>query len=154
MNYIANCDTIIFNPELNDELDIRLISNYAKLIFSDYALDEKLFEHYSNNNFKSLKYEGSKFNQDVSNLPQGLIHLTFGYEFNQDVSKLPQGLIHLTFGSYFNQDVSKLPSNITHLTFGYAFNQDVSNLPSNLTHLIFGWYFNQNVSKLPLSLTH
>ncbi len=62
MNYIANCDTIIFNPEFNDELDIELISNYTKLIFSDYVLDEQLFEHYSNNNFEGLKCINSKFN--------------------------------------------------------------------------------------------
>ncbi len=92
MNWIANTDTIIFDYEFNTKLNIELISGYSKLIFSNYELNEQLFEHYLNNNFNNLKYIGSKFNQDVSNLPQSITHLTFGYDFNQDVSKLPQSL--------------------------------------------------------------
>ncbi len=86
MNYITGNDTIMFNSVFNEKIDTELISNYKKLIFSDYTLDKQLFEHYSNNNFEGLTYKRNKFNQDVSNLPQGITHLTFGGCFNQDVS--------------------------------------------------------------------
>ena len=94
MNYIANIDTIIFDSKFNDELDIGLISAYTKLIFSNFKLDkkifecyenEKLFEFYSDDDLFSLKFLGSKFNQDVSNLPPSITHLIFGCHFNQDV---------------------------------------------------------------------
>ena len=154
MNYITNDDTIIFDSEFNEELDTELISGFKKLIFSDYELNERLFEHYANNNFCGLKYEINKFNQDVSVLPSSIIHLTFGTYFDQDVSVLPPFLTHLIFGFYFNRDVSNLPPTLTHLTFGFDFNQDVSNLPPTLTHLTFGGNFNQDISRLPPFLTH
>ncbi len=73
MNWIANEDTIIFDARFNTELDIELISNYSKLIFSDYELNEKIFEYCANNNFDNLQYVKSKFNKDVSILPQLLL---------------------------------------------------------------------------------
>ncbi len=76
MNWIANQNTIIFNTEFNEIIDISLISTYTKLIFSEYELNEQLFEHYSDNNFKGLKWIRSKFNQNVSNLHP------FSYTFN------------------------------------------------------------------------
>ncbi len=174
MNWIANTDTIIFDAKFDEELDINTISSYTKLIFSDYELNEKLFESYANNDVYHFKFNENKFNQDISNLhpilthlifgwnfnqnvselPLNITHLTFGCEFNKDVSKLPLNITNLTFGVKFNQDVSKLPLNITHLTFGEKFNQDVSILPPNITHLIFGFHFNQDISKLPPNLTH
>ena len=45
-NYITNKDTIIFSPEWNNPLDIELLSNYKKLIFSNYELNYNLFEKY------------------------------------------------------------------------------------------------------------
>ena len=138
MNYITNEDTIIFSPEFDDLLDIELISNYKKLIFSNYILNDKLFEAYESNNFNNLKCRDSKFNELVNNLPQCLTYLTFGRHFNQRVNKLPQGLTHLTFGVRFNQEVNVLPQNLTHLTFCVRFNQEVNVLPQNLTHLTFG----------------
>ena len=68
MNYITKEDTIIFSPYFNENLDINLISGYAKLIFSNYVLDDKLFEDYENNNFNSLRFKYSKFNQKVNKL--------------------------------------------------------------------------------------
>ena len=65
MNYIINDDTIIFNIEFDEELDTELISGYKKLIFSDYVLNERIFEHYANNDFNGLEYVGSIFNQDI-----------------------------------------------------------------------------------------
>ena len=123
MNYITKGDTIIFSPDFNDDLDIGLISNYAKLIFSNYTLDNKLFKAYENNDFhdnhfNGLYYKCSKFNQKVNNLPYSLTHITFSDDFNQKVNDLPQTITHLIFGWCFNQEVNKLPQNLIHLTFG------------------------------------
>ncbi len=142
-NWIAYFDTIIFNHKFNVEQYKVLISAYSKLIFSNYKLEDKLFESYYNNNFNNLCLLMNTFDNDISNLPSTLTHLTFGYWFNQDVSKLPQSLTHLTFDHWFNQDVSKLPQSLTHLTVGDNFNQYVSNLPPTLTHLTLGWRYVQ-----------
>ena len=61
-NYIINQDTIIFDPKYNEPLDISLIYNYTKLIFSDYALCDELFMSYENNNFDTIRFIGSYFN--------------------------------------------------------------------------------------------
>ena len=121
MNYITNGDTIIFAPSFNDELDSQLLNNYKKIIFSNYMLDESLFDAYANNNFEDLKYIDSKFNRLIDNLSlikSSITHLTFGWDFNQSVDNLPSSLTHLTFGHCFNQLVDNLPSTINHLTFG------------------------------------
>ena len=88
-------DTIIFHSEYNNPLDINLISQYKKIIFSNYQLNKGICEAYGNNIFK--KFIGSKFNQEVNKLPSFITHLTFGYHFNQKVNLLPQLLTHLTF---------------------------------------------------------
>ena len=104
-------DTIIFEPEYNDPLDINLISQYKKIIFSDYQLSDGICEAYGNNIFNNFKWIRSKFNQEVNLLtqPQLLTHLTFGHCFNQEVNLLPHLLTHLTFGHCFNQKVNLLP---------------------------------------------
>ena len=61
-NWIVSNDTIIFHWKFNADLDIDLISNYTKLIFSDYELSNELFEHYANNDFCDLEYKGNRFN--------------------------------------------------------------------------------------------
>ena len=48
-NYITNNDTIIFGSSFNEKLDCKLLSNYKKIIFSNYKLDVKLFDAYENN---------------------------------------------------------------------------------------------------------
>ena len=70
-------------------LDINLISQYKKIIFSDYQLSEGICNAYENNIFNNFKRIGSYFNQEVTKLHQQLTHLTFGYSFNQEVAKLP-----------------------------------------------------------------
>ena len=67
-NYITNDDTIIYDYTYNEEPDINLISNYCKLIFSDYELGDDLFVKYENNNLNNSTYLGSKFNQPISNI--------------------------------------------------------------------------------------
>ena len=95
-------DTIIFEPQYNESLDINLISQYKKIIFSNYQLSDGICEAYGNNIFNNFKWIRSKFNQEVNLLPLLLTHLTFGFYFNQEVTQLPHQLTHLTFGTNFN----------------------------------------------------
>src|SRR3990167_2681233 len=81
--FITKDDTIIFAPEFNKSLDLELINKYKNLIFSNYALDNNLFDKYKKN---TLLYIISLFNQEVNNLPNSLTHLTVGYKFNQEVN--------------------------------------------------------------------
>jgi len=127
-NYVTNEDTIIFSPHYNELIDINLLSQYNKIIFSDYKLSEELFEKYENF-YLNLPYINYHSFQEVEDITY------FGCKFNQEV-ELPKNLTHLTFGNRFNQKV-ELHENLTHLTFGCKFNQEVE-LPENLTHLIFG----------------
>ena len=69
MDYITKDEIIIFVAEFNKELDINLLSNYKKIIFSDYELCDNLFDAYSNNNFKKLNQRYSNFNHPINNLP-------------------------------------------------------------------------------------
>ena len=54
MDCITYEDTIIFSPDFNKELESELLSNYKKIIFSNYKLCNNLFEAYENNNFNNL----------------------------------------------------------------------------------------------------
>ena len=47
--FIVKDDTIIFAPEFNKSLDLELINKYKNLIFSNYTLDDDLFDKYKNN---------------------------------------------------------------------------------------------------------
>jgi hypothetical protein len=149
VDYITNKDTIIFSPYYNETIAKGLLEKYNNVIFSDYELNEDLFDAYENLDFKGLKLIYSGFNKKVE-LPPNLTHLTFGWYFDIKV-ELPSNLTHLTFGDEFTQKV-ELPPNLTHLTFGWNFNQKVE-LPENLTHLTFGDCFNQKVD-LPLNLKY
>jgi hypothetical protein len=60
-------------------------------------------------NVESIVF-GSKFNQQVDNLPKTLKSLTFSYDFNQRVDNLPERLTSIIFGCGFNQRVDKLPT--------------------------------------------
>ena len=47
MEYIQSSNTIIFSPEFNEELTneyLEIISKSNKVIFSNYELDDELFE--------------------------------------------------------------------------------------------------------------
>ena len=161
IKYITKDDTIIFGPSFNECLDHQLLTNYQRIIFSDYHLCYKLFDAYKNNKLTKIKNIMSKFNHPIDSLPSSgssITHLTFGTNFNQPVNALPPSITHLTFDRYskFNHPVDSLPSSITHLTFGdYSkFNHPVSNLPSSITHLTFGINFNQPVDSIPSSITH
>ena len=68
--YIIKEDTLIFAPEFNGLLDIKFVLNYKNVIFSDYRLEESIFEAYENDKFINFIYQGSKFNREVNFLQQ------------------------------------------------------------------------------------
>jgi len=122
LNYITNEDTIIFMPHYDKPIDINLLSQYNKIIFSDCTLSEELFEKYENF-YLNLPYINYHSFQEVK------VITYFGCKFDQEV-ELPKNITHLTFGAYFNQEV-ELPENLTHLTFGNHFNQKVESRKFN-----------------------
>ena len=116
VEYITKDETIIFSPYFNKLLNGELLINYKKIIFSDYELTYQLFDRYENNNFSSLNYISSKFNQSLGNSLNNLVnltHLTLGNNFNQSLGNSLDNLINLT--------------HLTHLTFNWCFNQQLSN---------------------------
>ena len=147
MNYITKNSTIIIDPLFDEELDLRfLTNNIQRIIFSDYDLEDKLFDGYEKNYLLIFLYPRSNFNHPVNSLPSSITHLTFGYNFNHTVDYLPSSITHLTFSWKFNQPVDNLSSSLQYLKFGYSFNQPISNLPSSLTYLTFGR--DHNVEKI------
>ena len=121
--YITSKDTIIFEPKYNKLLDINLISQYKKIIFSNYQLSKGICKAYENNIFNNFNFSFSynRFNQEVNLLLQQLTHLTFGWNFNQEVNMLPQLLTHLTFGTYFNQEVNLFTQTVNTFNFWILF---------------------------------
>jgi hypothetical protein len=161
-------DYFIFKPEFNGSLYhyVDIISNYNKLIFSNYDDVEicvKTNNKYNRDYEKNYTY--SKFNQPIEDGAldklTSLQGLTFGHAFNQPVSggaldKLTS-LQGLTFGSQFNQPVSggvfdKL-TQLQQLTFGFCFNQAVSggvfDKLTQLQQLTIGWSFSQPLNIPP-----
>ena len=115
MNYICDENTIIIDPEFNEELSseyLSILSNYKHVVFSGYKLCKSLLKKYKNNECINI---GGKFNKPIDKLPNSITHLTFGYNFNQPVDNLPNSITHLTIGSCFNQPVVNLPKNINYI---------------------------------------
>ncbi len=79
---------------------------------------------------------------NIKNIPQDVIHLTFEERFNQSLSigVIPNSVTHLSFDicSRFNQPIviGVIPNSVTHLEFGFDFNQSLI-IPNSVTHLIF-----------------
>ena len=155
MKYITKDSTIIFDPSYDEELDPGLLTNYKKIIFSNYILEDDFFEMYENNKINIFSYSRSKFNHPVNHIiPSSITHLTFSLKFNQSVDYLPFSIQVLIFGSDFNHPVSHLPSSITHLSFCFSFNQPISALPSSIRNLTFhsDSKFNHELNNLPMNL--
>ena len=150
-DYITNCDTIIFASKFNKLLDFELINKYKNLIFSNYILDDNLFDKYKNDNIYNLQFIGSEFNQKVNNLPNSIIHLTFGQTFNQEVNNLPNSLTYLTFGWHFNQKVD-LPFSVKYLKLNCNNQYLIDNLSNNIEELELDYNFNLELNNLPSSI--
>ena len=96
MEYIESTDTIIISPEFNKVLTnkhIEIISKYNQVIFSNYELDDNLFEAYEKK-FFHIKPIYSIFNNSVDNLPNSITHF---------VLKLPR------YYSFIFISISELP---------------------------------------------
>ena len=95
VDYITNEDTIIFSPKFNKSLESKLLLNYKKIIFSNYVLNDYLFEAYENHSVYNFIFIGSKFNQHLTNSLDkltSLTHLTFGLHFNNPLSNSLESL--------------------------------------------------------------
>ena len=79
IKYITKGDTIIFDQSFDEELDLSLLTNYQRLIFSDYELSYDLFDAYEKKDFKEFKLTLSIFDHPVNDLPLTLTHLTIGW---------------------------------------------------------------------------
>lgn len=73
--YWTNADTIVFYPEFNDILDIKLLSEYKKIIFSDYIFNERVYMNmYRGDSINNLLWNKS-FNTHTQTYPY--------YKFNK-----------------------------------------------------------------------
>ena len=150
VDYITNEDTIIFSPYYNGLIDTNLLSEYNKIIFSNYKLDYNSFENYKKLDFKNCKLIGSKFNQKVE-LPENLTHLTFGKNFNQKV-ELPLSIKYLKLENDTMHNLDYLPEGIEVLELGEYLNDDsLCNLPNSLKiiKLNKNHNYNGNIKCLP-----
>jgi len=86
------------------------------------------------------------------NLPQNLIHLTFGIDFNQHVD-LPWSLKYLHLNCIKTSIVDYLPDSLERLTLGNLFNSLLNNLPTSLKTLkIRNDYDKNKLKNLPKNL--
>ncbi len=133
--WIYNNEIIIFKPRFSDFLDkyYNVISQYNKLIFSNYGSLELFIENNNDYKIRNMNiYIESRFNKPVNNLPKNVTDIFFGDSFNQLVNNLPLNITHLTFGVCFNQLVDFLPNSIIELKFGCVFNQSLNLLPTSV----------------------
>ena len=187
--YTSDENTIIFDCNFNQIIS-NDITNYiienklSKIIFSDY-LDNSIAlicENDHDNKILFTKYyeniKGSKFNQEINNLPNSITHIILGTCFSQSVDYLPESLIYLRLGILFNQSLDNLPLSLTHLMINSKFTHTLNNLPEkiiylkisynsdynlsisnlsylkNLTHLILNYNYNNSIDNLPDSIKH
>jgi hypothetical protein len=102
---------------------------------------------------------GSKFNQEVNNLPVSLVSLILSYEFNKPLHNLPNKLKTLSFKNCFkySHDLDYLPESLEHIVIPPNFNKSLDNLPQNIRVLdlfnIYSYSLRSNMlSVLPSNL--
>jgi hypothetical protein len=152
LNDIATCDEIIFNNNVDSNICL-ITNNKFEYKYYNRWRGSRFNQNLDNlpHSIKNLTF-GDSFNQPLDNLPSSIINLTFGSNFNQRLDNLPSGIINLTLGSSFNQCLDNLPSGIINLTLGSSFNQCLDNLPSGIINLTLGDGFNQCLDNLPSSI--
>lgn len=101
--------------------------------------------------YKKIKFN-QEFNQDVSNIPDNIVHIDFGKHFNQNIDNLPFSVEYLHLRKNFNQPVDFLPPNLKVLILEGQFNQSINNLPEKLEVLIIGNKFSKSIDNLPDSI--
>jgi hypothetical protein len=65
-------------------------------------------------NLISVRYSDSYNTTRQMILSNTLRCITFGFQFNQQLTMIPDRIIHLTLGYDFNQEIHKLPKKLTH----------------------------------------
>lgn len=105
-------------------------------------------------NLKYVSYSNVLKKYDISNLPQNIECLIFGYDFNISIDNLPNNIKYLTLGDCFNLPVDKYPDELVYLKFGSHFNRQIVNLPNTIKYLFFGRDYNKIVENLPKNLTY
>jgi hypothetical protein len=114
------------------------------------------------NSTSAVKYAGSRFTQDTTNLPTNLNNLTIykngkhviKNNFVQELNKITnsKGPNKLNFDNN-KYSIDNLYEGLTHLkiekTCNNIFNENVNNLPSTLTHITFNDEFDKSVDNLP-----
>jgi len=134
MDYITKEDIIIFSPffVFDKKIDDGLLSNYKKIIFSNYKLTNNLFDNYANNNLDNLKFIGSKFNQKVD-LPWNLKYLCLYCETTLIIDYLPDSLEELKLGEAFNSSLDNLSISLQILKISNKYDKNkLNNLPKNI----------------------
>lgn len=175
-NYKCVNDAILFCHTFNKNIDdnlLSLISNYKKLIFSNYESlkiaikwNNKLHEIEDQNDYKR-----AKFNKSIKKLPSTLTYISLGDSFNNLINLLPRQLNYLNTGDNFNKKVDNLcqlkkvrlgnkfdknidylPNSLNALSLGFTFNKKVNNLSTSLKKIKLGFYFDKPLIKLPKKL--
>jgi len=180
-NYFINKNILTINRWRN--------SNYvldADIYRDFFKVDTINFDYYSTqlpmklpNNIKrvifycDIKYDLSKYLPDfieeielnndancrISNLPNTVKKITFGFNYNQILDDLPDSIEEIVFNEHpelrdsrFNNEINNLPKKLKKLVLSQDFNQTVDNLPINLETLIFKLKFNKSIDFLPQNL--
>lgn len=86
------------------------------------------------------------------NLPNSIIHITFGRNFNQNVKMISNNVATIKFGDKFNKSINKLSDSIQTITLGRDFNRSIKKLPANLGKIEFGYHFNKKIRKINKNL--
>lgn len=97
---------------------------------------------------------GCEFDNPLEgNLPEGLIHLSLGFEFKQKILRLPTTLVYLKFRGKFNHDLPIMPPSLRYLEVGFKFNKSIDKcLNDDLHTLLLGSEFDRKITKLPSKL--
>ena len=146
-----------------DNQSLEIISNYDKLIFSDYNVGihnknkflkiwKKYYDDDDGNYIRSsgqIKKNDSIFNQKINNLPN-IYYLKMGENFNQKINNLPQlNILHLQH--YFNQFIDYFPSSLKILDLSAcSFNKKGNNIPNSMINIKLSMY--GEINKYPYLL--
>ena len=95
--YWTHTDTIIFYPEFNDTLDAKLLGNYKKIIFSNYAFNENVYKNIYDN----------KINENDENYDNYWKYNHYYVYFNFDESKVLPKYQYILDGLI--EDLKKFP---------------------------------------------
>ena len=164
--YISDTQTIIFSPDYDEPLDIKLIGKHTHIIFSRYKLSSKLFNRYKDCYDNEIGFYNIKKDfirgYFINSSREKIYAKKNGYIipskniYSKSLDFLPDKISHLIIGDQYNRAINMLSSKLLVLIFDdeSIFNQMLNNLPSTLKKLAIGKIFNQSIHYLPSSITH